>query len=153
MKLKRAIEYSIARFTILMSMEMNEDIRDLIPRNKFDLERAQAAIAAGYPAVAPILPELLSWIADMNWPIAEVIAPFLASIGEPLAPHIERVFETDDDVWKGWIIHYVIGESPQLAHIFRGHLERFAWFPTHSERDESVEEYAQNVLRKYGWDE
>jgi len=133
-------------------MEMNEDIRNLIPRDKFDLERAQAAIAAGYPAVAPILPELLSWIEDMNWPIAEVIAPFLASIGEPLAPHIERAFETDDDVWKDWILCYVIGESPQLAHIFRGQLERFAWFPTHSERDASVEEYARNVLRKHGWD-
>src|SRR4051794_23281462 len=63
------------------------DVQHLIPQNKFDLKRAQAAVEVGYPAVAPILPELLEWLQDYNWPVAHILAPFLASIGEPLVPH------------------------------------------------------------------
>src|SRR5688500_18615540 len=51
------------------------DINSLVPRNKHDRKRAAAAIAAGYPAVAPVLPEMLEWLQDMNWPVAQDLAP------------------------------------------------------------------------------
>lgn len=132
-------------------LHMTDDIRNLIPRDKFDVERAQAAIEAGYPAVASILYDLLGWIQDMSWPVADVIAPLLASIGEPLAPHIERAFATGDEIWKNWIVFFVIGKSPELAHIFRAQLEQFAHAPTSSESVECVDEYARGVLLQFVW--
>jgi hypothetical protein len=50
-----------------------------IPKNKGVLAAAQAAIDIGYPGVAPILPQLLEWLQDYNWPVAHMLAPFLAS--------------------------------------------------------------------------
>ena len=82
---------------------MDEEIKKLIPKSKHDHEAADSA-AAGYPVAAPILPNLLETVQDMNWPVAQTLAPFLATIGEPLAPHIRKIFETDDKIWKAWVI-------------------------------------------------
>lgn len=127
------------------------DPQDLLPENKFDLARATAAVEAGYPAVAPILPELLEWLQDCNWPVAHVLAPFLASIGEPLVPHVKRVLESDDDIWKYWVICRLINPSPILAGAFYEELERLANSPTEREAREELNEVAQEVLEEYGW--
>jgi hypothetical protein len=128
-----------------------DDIRSLIPRGKHDHERADAVIEAGYPAVGPILPELLEWVQDMNWPVAMKLAPFLASIGAPLAPHIREVFKTDDETWKCWIIGEILQESPELAGMFRDELERIAYSPNESEAEYELNENAKYTLRRYGW--
>ena len=128
-----------------------EDIRKLIPQDKHDHERARAAIHAGYPAVEAILPELLVWLQDINWPVAQTLAPFLASIGEPLIPHLRAIFETDDEIWKGWVISCVVEDSPPLALAFREYLERVADNPTQNEIDEYVAVLARDVLEKNGW--
>lgn len=127
------------------------DIKALVPRGKHDIERAEAAIKIGYPAVAPILPELLEWLQDLNHPVAQVLAPFLASIGSPLIPHIHQIFRTDDHIWKRWIISYIIDESYELATVFRSELERISYSPTESEVEEGLDEEAQLTLKKYGW--
>jgi len=123
----------------------------LIPRNKMDTERAEAAVAAGFPVVAPILPDLLEWLQDMNWLVAGILAPFLASIGCPLIPHIRNILATDDEIWKYWIISRIMGESREVAEAFRGELERMAYSPTESERREELNEAAEITLKEYGW--
>lgn len=128
-----------------------KDLQDLLPRDKFDLARATAAVDAGYPSVAPILPELLEWLQDCNWPVAHILAPFLASIGEPLIPYVGRVLESNDVIWKYWMISRVIDPSPVIAAAFRDVLERLANFPTESEVHEELNEVAQRVLEKYEW--
>lgn len=127
------------------------DVKSLIPRSKMDTERAEAAVAAGYPAVAPILPELLEWLQDMNWLVAQILAPFLASIGSPLIPHIRHILKTDDEIWKYWIIVQIMGDSHEVAEAFRDELERLAYSPTEREAHEELNEEAQLVLKEYGW--
>jgi len=127
------------------------DVKSLVPRTKMDVERAEAAVAVGYPAVAPILPELLEWLQDMNWLVAKTLAPFLASIGSPLIPHISYILETDDEIWKYWILYQIMGESLEVAEAFREEIERIAYSPTESEIREELDETAQFVLEKYGW--
>ena len=128
-----------------------ENNYSLIPREKHDIERAEAAIKAGYPAIEPILPGLLEWMQDINWHVARVLAPFLASIGAPLLPYIERIFSTDDHIWKRWIMLYIISESEKLAIAFRTELERLAYYPTKIEVEEELNENAQSVLEEFGW--
>lgn len=123
-----------------------------VPRDKHDHESAGRAIAAGYPAVEPVLGNLLECIQDMNWPVAQDIAPFLASIGKPLVPHIKKVFETDDEIWKRWIMQAIFVESPEVAREFRDELTRIADHPTESEITEELPEEALAVLNHYGWD-
>ena len=105
------------------------NLENLVPRDKFDFERANAAIAAGYPVVAPILPQLLVWIQDMNWPIADPLAAFFATIGAPLAPYMRVIFETDDAIWKSWIVTKVVAESPDLARVLHPDLQQIASLP------------------------
>jgi hypothetical protein len=127
------------------------DVRLLIPQHRSDSERANAAIAAGYPAVAPILPELLEWLQDCNWPVARVLAPFLVSIGNPLIPHIQHIFDSNDEIWKYWIINVILRNSFELAVAFRNELERLAYSPTENEETQELNEVSQEVLEKYGW--
>ena len=128
-----------------------QDIQALIPRHKSDVERARAVVAAGYPAVAPILSRLLEWLQDYNWPVAQVLAPFLAAIGSPLIPHIQHVLDTDDDIWKYWIISTIMHNSLELATAYKIELQRLAYLPTQGESIEELDEVAREVLEKFGW--
>jgi len=125
---------------------MQNDIRTLIPQTKFDTERAEQAVAAGYPAVEPILPELLEWIQDCNWPVARVLAPFLGTIGAPLIPHIRKILATDDTMWKYWTLTYLVRNSPDVVAALREDLERYANSPTPDERAGELDEVARTIL-------
>ncbi len=132
-------------------MHTPQDLRDLIPQNKHDLTRAQAAVARGYPEVAPILPELLEWLQDLNWPVARVLAPFLASIGPPIIPHLSRVFAGDDHIWKYWLLQCIVKDCAVVAAAFRDDLIRLARAPTAAEAREELDEMARVVLESHGW--
>lgn len=127
---------------------MQNDIRPLIPQNKFDTDRAEQAVAAGYPAVEPILPELLEWIKDSNWPVARVLAPFLGSIGTPLIPHIRKILATGDTIWKYWTLTYLVQDSPDVAAALREDLQRYANSPTPDETAEGLDEVARAILHE-----
>ncbi|WP_424511158.1 DUF5071 domain-containing protein [Roseateles saccharophilus] len=75
------------------------------------MSAAEALIAHGHPAVEPVLPQILEWTQDGNWPVALVFAPFLATIGAGLAPHARRILHGDDDVWKYFLLQDVVAQS------------------------------------------
>jgi hypothetical protein len=123
------------------------ELRALLPRHKCDCDRAQAIIALGYPAVAPVLRDLLQWLQDCNWPVSHSIVPFLASVGEPVIPLIREVLRGSDDIWKYWCIDRVImGFARELAEQFRPELQRLAIHPTSQERNEELDERATAAL-------
>ncbi|WP_178075963.1 DUF5071 domain-containing protein [Paenibacillus oralis] len=49
------------------------NIRELIPKHKQDYERVEQLKTKTLEEIKPILPELLEWLQDMNWPIAQDI--------------------------------------------------------------------------------
>jgi hypothetical protein len=125
---------------------------DLVPNDKSDVRRAEAAARAGYPAVAPILGRLIEWLQDYNWPVARVLVPFLQTIGAPLVPHIWHVLRTDDQVWKYWVIGTLIQSLPEdAAREFRPELERLAYNPLSAEQTQGLDETARAVLERFGW--
>lgn len=44
------------------------DLSASIPTDKHDLAAVANAARLGYPAINAILPELLEWLQDINWP-------------------------------------------------------------------------------------
>jgi hypothetical protein len=126
----------------------NPDPHPLVPKDKLDLETAQRAVAAGYPAVEPVLYQLLEWIQDCNWPVARELFPFLASIGEPLAPHIRRVFAGDDYVWQYWIC-CLFAESPSLYAPFREEIHRIASSPTAEEQRHELDQRCRDAIAQW----
>lgn len=125
------------------------DIRDLLPRDKLDLERAEAIVALGYPAVAPLLPDLMLWLQDSNWPVCDVIAPFLASLGAPIVPEVRHVLESDDAIWKGWVLLYVVGRSKEVQEAVRDQLVRIADTEPTDEEGEGLPEIAREILQQH----
>ena len=127
---------------------MNDELQDLLPKDKLDVDAVRRLSAQGYPAVEPLLPALLEWMQDLNWPIAQALHPFLVDLGEPLAPHIRSILRTDDDIWKYWVLICVVAESPPLLLTLKPELEALAEKPTDGERDELVDELARNMLQR-----
>jgi hypothetical protein len=126
---------------------MAVDPRELLPRDKRDLDNARAVAALGYPAVAPVLPDLLEWLQDCNWPVSRPIGDFLATIPEQMAPLIWKVLRGDDLIWKYWCIVRLISAMPtRTAEQFRGELTRLAEEPTPAERREELNEVAADAL-------
>lgn len=83
---------------------------------------------------------------DSNWPVAAVFRPFLVAQGARLAPYIAPIFDTDDDVWKYFILADIVRQSPELASAMRAELERLATRPTMSEQQEGVAAQAREIL-------
>ena len=127
---------------------MDADIQRLIPQNKYDLAQVKSVIEMGYPKVAPILPQLLEWLQDMNWPVARPLASFLTTIGEPLIPHVVNILRTDDHIWKYWVLSSVVSESSVMAKALSQELERLANTPTKEECEEDLPEIAKDILEK-----
>ncbi|SEU24192.1 protein of unknown function [Variovorax sp. OV084] len=118
----------------------------LLPVDKHDLPKAEAIVALGYPAVDALLPELIAWMQDINWPVAKVLIPFLAGIGEPLAPHLCMIFESEDHIWKYWVLDKLVAPSPRLAVAVGPYLLRLALNPSPGESEEGVDEIARRIL-------
>ena len=119
----------------------------IVPTNKVDIAAAQRAVALGWPGVQPVISELLEWIQDYNWPVAHTLAPFLASVGRPLAPYLRPILEGDDDVWKYWVIDAVLANAPdELVEEFTPLLVRIADHPTPRERAEELDQVAAAAL-------
>ncbi|AVP96806.1 DUF5071 domain-containing protein [Ahniella affigens] len=126
---------------------MRPELFALLPCDKSDTAKAEAVIAAGYPAVEPLLPRLIEWVQDMNWPVAVVLAPFLAGIGRPMEDHVRQVLMTTDEVWKYWVLECIVGKSAELLECLRPELERIASSPTEGEAGEEIHLLAQSLLR------
>jgi len=126
---------------------MPTDLLSLIPTSKFETAKAERLVALGYPAVGPVLPQILEWVQDLNWPVARVFQPFLVSIGAPLAPFVRTVLATSDDSWKHYVVIGIVGASTELAHALRQDLERIVRSPTPGEVAEEVSDVAAEVLQ------
>lgn len=117
-----------------------------LPIDKHDVQKAEAIVALGYPAADSLLPALIVWMQDINWPVAKILAPFLAGIGEPLAPHLRVVFESEDHIWKYWVLDKLVHPSPALAMAVEPYLVRMASNPSQGEMNEGVDEISLGIL-------
>lgn len=126
--------------------QSREDLLKLLPRDKIHTRSAQKLVELGFPAVEPVLSEILEWVQDGNWPVAQIFLPFLADVGLPLAPHIQRILSTDDAGWKYFILFCVVGESDELRRQLKSDLERLASSPTADERSWGTDKIARELL-------
>jgi hypothetical protein len=87
---------------------LRKELRKLLPANKDDLAALEAITARGYPAVQPILLDLLKWIRDDSWPVAKPACEFLVSIGSRLVPEVLEVLGSRDDVLKAVVLRQIV---------------------------------------------
>lgn len=120
------------------------DVKDLIPKHKDDQNVVGPLKELSFEQIKPIVPELLEWLQDMNWPIARPIANILEPFADKMVPEIIKIFKTNDGVWKMWVLRNITRhtESPLLL----SEIERIAKFPTRDEIEEEANLEAIAIL-------
>ena len=120
---------------------------DCVPKTKFDTAAVARAKAVGFPALDPVVPDLLPWLKDMNWPVAPALAELLTQAGPVIIPSLRSAFASDEAVWKYWLLtelcphlapSTLIELSPDLKHL--------STHPTEAERSEHVDQAAKALL-------
>lgn len=91
---------------------LRKELRKLLPADKDDVAAIEGIRAHGYPAVQPILLDLLKWIRVESWPVAKPAGEFLATIGPRLAPQVRQVLGSRDDLWKAVVLRRIVSEWP-----------------------------------------
>ncbi len=123
------------------------DLQSYVPKDKFDIAAIDRARAMGFPALNGAIPDLLSWVRDANWPVADDTASLLTQAGPEIVPHIQSVLRGKDAVWKYWTIDLIVRpSSPEVMSKLQDELERLARNPNQHDRLEGVDLLAQGVL-------
>ncbi|MBO0603552.1 DUF5071 domain-containing protein [Sporosarcina sp. E16_3] len=118
-----------------------------LPRNKFDFESVNKIRKMEKKNIIPLIPGLLKWIQDMNWPIAPEVAEILLASPKEIVPYIKNVFSTDDNIWKFWCLEYLVKNlSPEYRKLLISDLKRLNSMPTEGEKLEEVDLKAREIL-------
>lgn len=124
-----------------------ENFEDLLPRHKSDNVRVEMIKKMERDEILPLLPSLLEWVQDMNWPVAPSVLELLLTFPEEILPHVQEVLSSDDDNWKWFILNYLVIELPVESRVqFKDYLTRVAETPTQNELAEEVNEIAKGIL-------
>lgn len=122
-------------------------LSDCIPATKFDTTAIENAASLGFPTINPILSELLEWVKDGNWPVANGVLVLLAQAGPEIAPHINAIFGGDDEEWKYFILSGLVKNlKPEVAELLRPSVIRMARDPDVMEKAAEVDKVACDVL-------
>lgn len=125
------------------------NIKSLIPKDKSDIETAEKLKNYSYKELKSIIPDLLIWLQDGNWPIAKTISEYLQSICENISDEIFDVFKTNDLEWK----YYMILSFGSITNdeLIRNEIIRIAKNPTEMEIDSGLNEIAIETISIRKW--
>jgi|GEM_PF-926259 len=122
----------------------------LLPRSKTDDAALKRLHQLPEAELLPLLPELLEWLEDLNWPVAGPVWDFLRPYVAYLEPAIVEVLMGYDNEWKRHLLRLVEDANlPTLSSPLRELTERIAYQPTASEKAEETDEAARDLLSKY----
>jgi hypothetical protein len=120
------------------------NIESLIPKDKFDIETAKKLSNYSFEEIQPIIPDLLEWLQDFNWPVSKTIADFLIPFSENISFQLVEILRGNDEIWKYWIL--TIFGSIVKDELFLNEIKRIAQKPTNQEVYEEVSELAKEII-------
>ncbi|MGC5773673.1 DUF5071 domain-containing protein [Paenibacillus pabuli] len=125
------------------------DVREWLPRDKYDFEAVRKLSELGNEELKDIIPELMEWLQDGNWPISKSVEDLLLRFGEEFIPHIQNGFQTKDPQWEYFMLTGLIRRLPsQYLIMLKGDLERILENPTEDEILEELDEVIIPLLDK-----
>ena len=107
-----------------------ESFEGLLPRNQYDMDSVEKIKKLDRKIIIPLLPDLLVFTQDMNWPVAPSVLGILLTFPIEIVPHVQDVLSSDDDNWKWFILHFLIIKLPVDSRVqFKEYLTRLAKHP------------------------
>ncbi len=126
-------------------------VEDLLPKSKFDFSGMEELKMLSDEEIMPILPELLAWMKDMNWPVAKEMPELLSKHQKVIIPCIIEALQPEqlECDWKYYIIQFLLPllEVKYLDKI-KPCLERMAENPTQGEISDDADIAARDFLKK-----
>ncbi|SDE41334.1 protein of unknown function [Mucilaginibacter pineti] len=120
------------------------DIKELIPKHKHDQKVIADLKKLSFEQLKPIIPELLEWMQDMNWPIGRPIADILKPFADKIIPEIIEILRTNDGMWELWILINLARDTTDPTLL--SEIERIAKFPSKMEIEDEVNLEAIAIL-------
>ena len=90
-------------------------LKRLLPRNKDDAQSAKALVALGYPAVEPVLSNMLDWLKSNGSPVELVLRDFFAGLGVQAVPVVQKALGSRNDALKYSVVKHVVCRWPADA--------------------------------------
>lgn len=141
---------NIKELNFCRPLKMIENIKNLIPKDKNDLFTAEKLKHYSYDDLKEIIPNLLEWLQDINWPVAKPVSDYLESIHDKITAELLSILKSnEDEVWKYWIIT-IFGPITQNP-IIKNQIIRIATSPTENEMTEEVDEVAKEIVNNRNW--
>lgn len=122
--------------------------RDLLPKDKGDIETAHKLRDYTFEDVKSIVPELLIWLQDLHWPIAGTVGEYLESISQQITNEIIEVLDGTDEEWKSnCIVVFGFRATKPLDLRLKATIEKIACNPTYAEIEAHTHRVAKEFLK------
>ncbi len=128
------------------------NITEFIPKDKFDVVSVERLKNIDPSEITPVSIQLLEWIQDINWPVAQKLILVLPRFCKQLVPGIKQILsdKVNDVIWKYWIVTYLLDKFPaELLKDLRAELSALASTDSTDEDEKELAEEAQALLMKY----
>ncbi|MBZ4034348.1 DUF5071 domain-containing protein [Flavobacterium sp. 17A] len=123
------------------------NIKELIPKDKFDFETVEKLKSYTFDEIEPIIPDLLEWLQDINWPISTSVKELLIPFTEKISSEIIKILQGKDEIWKYWILQF-FGKTIKNKLVL-DEIKRITKNPTKAEIEEEVYEIAHEIINGY----
>ncbi|MDE6665507.1 MAG: DUF5071 domain-containing protein [Ruminococcus sp.] len=124
------------------------DIKELLPKDKFDNNGLNRLSELTDEEIKPFIPDLLVWVQDMNFPVAEAVCRVIAGHYAVADDEIIKLLDISqtDELWKYFIITGLLPVIENPSDSLINAVRRIALNPSDSEITEEVEEVAKEYL-------
>lgn len=85
----------------------------LLPKDKFDDSNLEMISKLTDEQIRPIILQLLEWLQDYNYPIADGILQILIAKQNLVIPYLSDILNGNNVMWKIWIMNLLI---PKLSY-------------------------------------
>lgn len=132
------------------------NVKELVPKHKFDDSNIEKLYMLTDEEIKPIIYDLLVWLQDYNWPVADKVLKVLLEREDLVLPHIKYILKKDDfktnsekddyDMWKIWLMILLI---PSFNKEHKEELEQdLLYLINNNKIDEDVRETAKECYNE-----
>jgi hypothetical protein len=124
------------------------EIRQLLPKDKHDFDSVNKLKECDKDTLRKVIPDLLIWLQDTNWPISFAVRDILIQFDKELIPHFKQILNSNDGMWKYWILTKLVSRlTPDVRVELTQELVRLSNNPEPCDVDAEVDEAAQELLQ------
>lgn len=124
-----------------------EGYEDYLPLNIYDVDKVEKLKKLDRNVLEPLLPDLLEYTQDMNWPVASGVVEILLTFPKEIVSHVQAILSSNDDNWKWFILHFLVIKLPVESQVqFKQYLIRVAQTPTQNEIAEELDEISKEIV-------